>query len=96
VIEIAPFLMVVAIVAIVSFTRLQRDRLGIPQRGRRRDRYGDVARQDDGEADRLRGEVRQLKDRIAVLEAIVTDGDRNRGLSLEREIEALRHDRETR
>lgn len=53
-------------------------------------------RQDNGEAERLRDEVRHLKDRIAVLERIVTDGDRNRGLALEREIEALRDQREER
>ena len=95
-VEFAPFLMIVAIVAIISFTRLQRDRLGLPS-GRRRDRIrGGAGAQDDGEADRLRGEVRQLKDRIAVLERIVTDTDRNRGLDLEREIEALRHDKEVR
>jgi hypothetical protein len=95
VIEIAPFLMVVAIVAIVSFTRLQRDRMGLPS-GRRRDRRNAIAQQDDPEADRLRGEVRQLKDRIAVLERIVTDGNHNRSVALEREIEALRHDKEIR
>lgn len=44
----------------------------------------------DGEADRLRSDMKQLKDRIAVLERIVTDGDRNRAIELEREIEALR------
>ncbi len=94
-VEFAPFLMIVAIVAILSFTRLQRDRLGLPT-GRRRDRFQSLPHQDDGEAERLRGEVRQLKDRIAVLERIVTDGDHNRSVALEREIEALRHDREIR
>jgi hypothetical protein len=52
-------------------------------------------RNGDAENERLRGEVRELKERIAVLERIVTDGDRNRGLALEREIEALR-DKEVR
>ena len=94
-VEFAPFLMIVAIVAIISFTRLQRDRLGLPS-GRRRDRLNAGVPQNDGEAERLRAEVRQLKDRIAVLERIVTDTDRNRGLELEREIEALRHDKEVR
>lgn len=40
----------------------------------------------DGEADRLRGEVRSLKDRIAVLERIATD----KSARLEREIDELR------
>jgi len=95
VVEFAPFLMIVAIVAIVSYTRFQRDRLGLPSH-RRRDRAQRAGPQEDGEADRLRGEVRQLKERIVVLERIVTDTDRNRGLALEREIEALRHDKEDR
>ncbi|WP_293968892.1 hypothetical protein [Sphingomonas sp.] len=85
--EFAPFLMVVAIVAIVSFTRLQRARLDA---GRVTGRAGP----EDPDAARLQGEIRQLKDRIAVLERIVTDGDHNRGLALEREIEALRDARE--
>jgi hypothetical protein len=40
----------------------------------------------DPEADRLRDEVRTLKERIAVLERIATD----KGSALEREIEQLR------
>jgi hypothetical protein len=36
------------------------------------------------------------RERIAVLERIVTDSDRNHGIALEREIEALRHDKEVR
>ena len=91
-----PFEMVVLIVLIGSIASIVRARYGIVRTGRR-GRDGYVApRQDDGEAERLRGEVRQLKDRIVVLERIVTDGDHNRSVALEREIEALRHDREIR
>ena len=87
-VEIAPFVMVVLIVAIVTYARTQRAR------------YQHSAAVDDGPArienDRMREEVRALRDRIAVLERIVTDGDRNRGMQLEREIEALRDGREGR
>ena len=41
----------------------------------------------DAEADRLRDEVRTLKDRIAVLERIATD----KSVMLDREIEELRN-----
>ena len=41
----------------------------------------------DLEADRLRDEVKVLKDRIAVLERIATD----KSVMLDREIEELRH-----
>jgi hypothetical protein len=41
----------------------------------------------DPEADRLRDEVKVLKDRIAVLERIATD----KSVMLDREIEELRH-----
>jgi hypothetical protein len=83
-----PFEMVVVIVLIVSVANVLRARYrGEARRGRTRD-------QDSGESDALRAEVRQLKDRIQVLEAIVTDGDRNRGLALEREIEQLRDRRD--
>jgi hypothetical protein len=91
-----PFEMVIGIVLIVSVSSIIRARYGIVRPRRGRDDAYAAPQRDDGEADRLRGEVRDLKDRIAVLERIVTDSDRNRGLSLEREIEALRHDRETR
>jgi hypothetical protein len=43
----------------------------------------------DAENDRLREELRALKERVAVLERIATENDR--GLTLDREIEALRN-----
>lgn len=87
--------MVVVIVGMVIAARLYRDKCGIGGGafGRRngRDRF-DTPRQrfagnaDDAENQRLREEVRALKDRIAVLERIATDSS----TSLDREIEALR------
>jgi hypothetical protein len=84
--------MVVLIVGMVLAARIYRDRCGIGGR-QNRDRFGDTARQrfsgsgdDDAENQRLREEVRALKDRIAVLERIATDSSSN----LDREIEALR------
>jgi hypothetical protein len=88
--------MIVLIVLIVAIVRIVQARSGIVRTGRGKEQAYVGRPQDDGEAERLRGEVRQLKDRIAVLERIVTDGDRNRGMALEREIEALRHDKELR
>ncbi|UAK26010.1 hypothetical protein [Sphingomonas nostoxanthinifaciens] len=84
-VEFAPFLMVVLIVAIVCYTRLQRAKLNAAPLNEARD---------DSEPERLRAELRQLKDRIAVLERIVTDGDHTRSIALEREIEALRQHKE--
>jgi hypothetical protein len=85
--------MVVVIVGMVLAARIYRDKCGIGGGiGRRnRDRF-DTPRQrfageaDDAENQRLREEVRALKDRIAVLERIATDSSTN----LDREIEALR------
>jgi hypothetical protein len=84
--------MVVAIVAMVLGARIYRDRCsGIGGRQNRRDRF-DTPRQrfagddNDAENQRLREEVRALKDRIAVLERIATDSSTH----LDREIEALR------
>ena len=82
--------MVVLIVLITAIASIVRARYGIVRTGRGKEEIC-VGRQNDAEKDMLRGEVRELKERIAVLERIVTDGDRNRGLALEREIEALRH-----
>ncbi len=91
-----PFEMVIGIVLIVSVSSIIRARYGITRGRRGRDEIFAGPPRDDAETERLRGEVRDLKDRIAVLERIVTDSDRNRSLSLEREIEALRHDKEIR
>ena len=81
-----PFEMVVLIVAISAVASIFRAKYGIPGRIRRRDRDLPVH---DPENDRLRDELRALKDRVAVLERIATENDR--GLQLDREIEALRH-----
>jgi hypothetical protein len=91
-----PFEMVVLIVLIGSIASVIRARFGVVRTGRGKEEMFIGSRQNDAENDRLRGEVHQLKDRIAVLERIVTDGDRNRGIALEREIEALRTDKEAR
>lgn len=94
-----PFEMVVLIVLIGGIVRIMQARYGVVRSGRGRnavETYVGPPQRDDGETERLRGELRQLKDRIAVLERIVTDGDRNRGMALEREIEALRDAREAR
>jgi len=86
--------MVVLVVLITAIASVIRARYGIVRTGRGKEEIY-VGRQHDAEKEMLRGEVRELKARIAVLERIVTDGDRNRGLALEREIEALR-DKEVR
>ena len=83
--EIGVFTMVVLIVAIMSATRIYLARHGVVRRGKGED----YIRPDNGENERLREELRVLKERVAVLERIATENDR--GLSLDREIEALRH-----
>jgi len=88
--------MIVLIVLITAIAGVLRARYGVVRTGRGKEEVYIGNRHDNAEAERLRGEVRQLKERIAVLERIVTDGDRNRGLALEREIEALREDKEAR
>jgi len=90
-----PFEMVVLIVLITAIASVVRARYGVVRTGRGREEVYVGRQENDAEKQILRGEVRELKDRIAVLERIVTDGDRNRGLALEREIEALR-DKEVR
>lgn len=80
-----PFEMVVMIVAITAIASIVRAKYGVANR-----RKGeDFVRPDDGENQRLRDELRTLKERVAVLERIATENDR--GLTLDREIEALRH-----
>ncbi|WP_420139950.1 hypothetical protein [Sphingomonas sp.] len=91
-----PFEMVVVIVLIVSIAGVMRAKYGVVRTGRGKEEIFVGHQRSDADLERLQSEMRQLKDRIAVLERIVTDGDRNRGLALEREIEALRTDKEFR
>jgi uncharacterized protein YlxW (UPF0749 family) len=77
-----PFEMVVAIVFITAIASVLRSAFGI--RGRRRDR--DAIVKDDAETVRLRDEVRQLRERLQVIERITVEKEN----SLEREIERLR------
>jgi len=81
-----PFEMVVAIIAITAIASVLRAKYGVVRRGKGEEF---VRPTDDKENERLRGELRALKERIAVLERIATDG--NSGAQLDREIEALRH-----
>ena len=77
-----PFEMVIGIVLITSVVAIFRMKYGI-----RRDRQGnEYAARDEAETQRLRDEVKQLKERLAVLERITIEKEN----SLEREIEQLR------
>ena len=76
-----PFEMVVAIVAIVMVAGVLRARMGVTK-------HGEVVHRPDPDAARLKDEVAQLRDRVAVLERIATDN--NSRLDLDREIERLR------
>lgn len=81
------FEMVVLIVAISAVASVFRAKYGVT-----RDRKGDDYPIADPDAGRLREELRTLRERVAVLERIATDS--NRGISLDREIEALRNRRD--
>jgi hypothetical protein len=80
-----PFEMVIGIVLIVTVGSIIRAKLGV---GRHRgERFaGRHGSQDNAEADRLRDEVRQLKERVAVLERLATDSS----TALDREFEKLK------
>ena len=78
----SPFTMVVLIVMIVMIASVIRAAVG----GKRSRRHNEAAAVDDAETRRLRDEVKQLKDRLANVERIVTD-DSHR---LTQEIESLR------
>ncbi len=76
-------LMVVLIIAVVMIASVMKARMGI-----RKDKEGNefFERPNNAEAQRLREEVKQLKDRLAVLERITVEKEN----SLAREIEQLR------
>jgi hypothetical protein len=83
-----PFEMVVAIIVIVTIGSVLKARFGI-----HKDKHGnEVFRGNDAasaDAARLRDEVRALKERVQVLERVITDNEAS-SLRLDREIEALR------
>ena len=80
------FVMVVLIVLIVTIGNIIRANLSSRRRGGvKRDRHGHEI-DDDRENARLQDEVKQLKERIAVLERITVEKEN----SLERQIEQLR------
>jgi hypothetical protein len=84
-----PFEMVVAIIVIVTIGSVLKARYGI-----HKDKHGnEVFRGNDTasatDAARLRDEVRALKERVQVLERVITDNEAS-SLRLDREIEALR------
>jgi hypothetical protein len=78
-----PFEFVIAILILMFVFTIVRHKMGIPVRSMREMRGDPV---DNGESDRLRGQVHQLQERIRVLERIVTD----RGVETAAQIEALR------
>ena len=97
-----PFEFVLAIIVIVSVVRVIRYRMGdrsafekawMPRRDRDGHKMGMMGARDedqpDGETMRLRDEVRQLKERLHVLERIAVDKEN----SLARQIDELREPR---
>ncbi len=84
-----PFTMVVAIVLIVTIGRIIRSKHKA-QNGIIEDNAGNPQRlMQDPETDRMRDEIKTLKDRIQVLERIATDN--NSASDLNRQIEELRN-----
>ncbi|MBO9712939.1 hypothetical protein [Sphingomonas sp.] len=82
-----PFEMVVAIIVVVTIGSVLKARYGV-----RKDQWGNEVHvptgADTAENARLRDEIRTLRDRIQVLERVVTDNES--GARIDREIEALR------
>ncbi|CAN5306401.1 hypothetical protein BH09PSE3_BH09PSE3_09030 [soil metagenome] len=76
--------MIVVVVVIGAFVKMYMARHGLVE-----DNQGNtISVRKDPDADRLRDEVKMLKDRIAVLERLATDN--NRAVDLDREIDRLR------
>ncbi len=78
-----PFEMVLGIVIVTAIASVLRARLGVVRHGK-----GEhfVRQGPDPETERLRAEVKALKDRVAVLERLATDSS----TQLEREFDKLR------
>lgn len=84
-----PLEMVVAIVAIVMVASVLKARYGIHKDKDGIERYHGADPAAAAEAARLRDEVRSLKERVQVLERVITDNETS-SLRLDREIEQLR------
>jgi hypothetical protein len=82
-----PFEMVLGIIIVVTIGSVLRARLGI-HKDRNGNQHG-VDPANAADAGRLRDEVRTLKERVQVLERVITDSEAS-SLRLDREIEALR------
>lgn len=82
------FEMVLGIVIVVTIGRVLSARFGGLGRGRHARGHNQLMSQPDPDADRMREEIRTLKERIAVLERLATDS--NSAVALDREIEKLR------
>lgn len=82
-----PFEMVVAIIIVVTIGKVLNTRYRA-QHGISEDKNGNALIAKDPDAGRLQAEVKYLKERVAVLEKIATDGRGAR--ELENEIEKLR------
>jgi predicted nucleic acid-binding Zn-ribbon protein len=84
-----PFEMVVAIIVIVTIGSVIKARLGIHKDKDGNERFHRADPAVSADAARLRDEVRALKERVQVLERVITDSETS-SLRLEREIDALR------
>lgn len=75
--ELAPFIMVVAIVAIISISRFYSAKHGIDTRSRRQRRRDGAILPPDSvsleEAARMKAEIIRLNERLQVLERLATD-----------------------
>ncbi|MBN8814599.1 MAG: hypothetical protein J0J06_04030 [Sphingomonas sp.] len=83
-----PFEMVIAIVAIVTIGGIIRARMGVGRdnQGNEFSLHNDATAAENRQ---LREDIRVLKDRVAVLERVITDT--NTSSNLDREIEKLRN-----
>ena len=80
-----PFEMVIGIVLIVTVGSIIRAKMGVGHRHHHGERFTG-APAPNPEAERLREEVKQLKERVAVLERLATDSS----AALDREFEKLK------
>lgn len=80
--------MVLGIILITTVGRIYMAKNGLSRQGGRDGRVGLITEQSGREASAMQTEIKTLKDRIAVLERVITDT--NSASSLDREIEKLR------